>query len=132
MQHKSNTTSEQELIELACEFAEKLKPGDIITLEGELGAGKTTFVKGIAKFLKIKRPITSPTFNIVKEYDDKLCHIDAYRVHDEDLAIDDYLDREFIICIEWHENIVDYIPYINYHVKIDYNINGRVVEINKK
>ncbi len=130
---KSNkTTSELEIIDLAYEFAKNLKPGDIITFEGELGAGKTTFVKGIAKFFGIKRPITSPTFNIVKEYDDKLCHIDAYRVHDEDLGIDDYLDRDFIICIEWYKNIADYIPYINYHVKINYDIDGRIIEIDKK
>ncbi len=129
---KKLVSSEQELIEFANEFAIKLKPRDIIVLNGELGAGKTTFTKGIAQQLKIARPITSPTFNIVKEYDDKLCHIDAYRVYDEDLGIDDYIDRDFILAIEWSENILDYIPYVNYEVNIEYTSTGRSIEILKK
>lgn len=126
------TNSHEELVNLGLSFGQTLKPKDIIILNGELGAGKTTFTKGIAAALKIKRPITSPTFNIVKEYSDQLCHIDAYRVMDEDLGIDDYIDREFIICIEWSENIIDYIPYINYEVNITYTENGRQIEIIKK
>ncbi len=129
---KYQTSNAEELIALGSEFGSKLQAQDIIVLNGELGAGKTTFTKGIASSLQIKRPITSPTFNIVKEYDDQLCHIDAYRVHDEDLGIDDYIDRNFIICIEWSENILDYIPYISYEVNIEYAENGRQIEIIKK
>lgn len=129
---KQHSSSNEELINLGVKFAENLKPQDIIILNGELGAGKTTFTKGIAKALGIKRTITSPTFNIVKEYEDKLCHIDAYRVNDEDLGIDDYIDRNFIICIEWSENILDYIPYVSYVVNINYTENGREIEIIKK
>lgn len=129
---KQHSSSNEELINLGVKFAKNLKPQDIIILNGELGAGKTTFTKGIAKALGIKRTITSPTFNIVKEYEDKLCHIDAYRVSDEDLGIDDYIDRNFIICIEWSENILDYIPYVSYVVNINYTENGREIEIIKK
>lgn len=132
MAMKQHSSSNEELINLGVKFAENLKPQDIIILNGELGAGKTTFTKGIAKALGIKRTITSPTFNIVKEYEDKLCHIDAYRVNDEDLGIDDYIDRNFIICIEWSENILDYIPYVSYVVNINYTENGREIEIIKK
>ncbi len=129
---KLQCNSHEELVNVGIEFAKNLKPKDIIILNGELGAGKTTFTKGIASALGITRPITSPTFNIVKEYDDKLCHIDAYRVNEEDLGIDDYIDRDFIICIEWSENIIDYIPYVTYEVNIEYILDGREIEILKK
>ncbi len=128
--HKVN--NEVELIALGEKFAQELKGQTIIILNGELGAGKTTFVKGIAKGLDITTPITSPTFNIVKEYDEKLCHIDAYRLSCEDIGIDDYIDRNFIICIEWSSNIIDYIPYINYEINIEYTIDGRLIDIKKK
>lgn len=128
---KTKTHNEVELIALGKEFGSQIKPRDIILLNGELGAGKTTFVKGIASNLNIKRHISSPTFNIIKEYEDKLCHIDAYRIMDEDIGIDNYIDNNFIICIEWSQNIIDYIPYVNYIVNIEYTLDGREVEIIK-
>jgi tRNA threonylcarbamoyladenosine biosynthesis protein TsaE len=123
------TNNEIELMNIAKQFSKSIKAGDILILNGPLGAGKTTFVKGLALGLNIKQPITSPTFNIVKEYDDILCHIDAYRVHDEDIGIDHYVDMDFIICIEWAENIEDYIPYVTYQIDISYNEEGRIVSI---
>ncbi len=129
MNNSYQTSSEDELIKLGREFAKGLAKTNIIILKGELGAGKTTFVKGIAQGLDIEKHITSPTFNIVKEYDEKLCHIDAYRVFDEDIGIDDYIDRGFIICIEWSENIGDYIPYIDFEINIKYSETGRIVKI---
>ncbi len=127
-----NTNNESELIALGEQFAQQLKGQTIIILNGELGAGKTTFVKGIAKGLGITTPITSPTFNIVKEYEEKLCHIDAYRLSNEDVGIDDYIDRNFIVCIEWSSNIIDYIPYIDYEVNIEYTMDGRLIDIKQK
>lgn len=132
MKHKTfESSSEEQLIALGEEFAKELEPKALIIFKGELGAGKTTFVKGIAKGLGISRTITSPTFNIVKEYEDKLCHIDAYRINDEDIGIDDYIDRGFIVCVEWSENITDYLPYISYEIAIDYTLDGRKLEITK-
>jgi len=129
---KQILNSEKELLELGESFGRSLNVKEIIVLSGPLGAGKTCFVKGIAKGLNIEQMITSPTFNIMKEYDDKLCHIDAYRIKEEDIGIDHYIDNNFIICIEWSENISDFIPYINYEIKLDYNGEGREIEIVKK
>ncbi len=131
MKTRLKTSNELELIQAGIEFTKNLKPKDIIILNGELGAGKTTFVKGIAQGLGILCPVTSPTFNIVKEYNEVLCHIDAYRVYDEDIGIDDYLERNFIICIEWSANIIDYIPHIDYEINLDYVEQGREITIIK-
>ena len=100
---------------LAREVAATLKPGDVVCLEGELGAGKTTFTQGLAKALGVLGRVTSPTFCIVQEHADaKLVHMDLYRLSGEDdvLAIgwEDYLDRGFTIIIEWPERAGSLIP----------------------
>src|SRR5690625_95245 len=81
---------------LAAIIAKKLNSGDIITLEGELGAGKTTFTKGIAEGLEVKRTVTSPTFTIIKQYKGRipLYHMDAYRLENssEDIGFDEYFE----------------------------------------
>lgn len=125
------TSSSEELIEIGIEFSQMLKPKDIVILNGPLGAGKTTFVKGIAKGLGIKKNIKSPTFTIVKEYEQKLCHIDAYRINDEDIGLEHYIDNNYIICIEWSDNIIKYIPEKKYQINIDYKNDGRLIEILK-
>lgn len=123
------TKSEQQLIEFGSEFSAILVPGDVVVLNGELGAGKTTFVKGIALGLGIDEPITSPTYTISKLYDNKLCHVDSYRINDEDIGLDDLRNQGYIICVEWSENIRDYLPEIKYIVNIDYILDGRKIEI---
>lgn len=123
------TKSEQQLIEFGREFSAILVPGDVVVLNGELGAGKTTFVKGIALGLGIDEPITSPTYTISKLYDNKLCHVDSYRINDEDIGLDDLRNQGYIICVEWSENIQDYLPEIKYIVNIDYILDGRKIEI---
>ncbi len=120
---------ENELMLVASEFAKKLDGGDVIALEGPLGAGKTTFVKGIAKHLKIDTPITSPTYTISKLYDQKLAHIDAYRISEEDIGIDDLIAENYIIAIEWSQNLGDFLPQVNYLIKIEYTLDGREVTI---
>ena len=86
----------------------------IICLNGELGSGKTVFVKGFAASLGIKDTITSPTFNLVKEYNGeaKLYHMDVYRLQDacETVGFDDYFDGQAISIIEWSELICDCLP----------------------
>ncbi|MFV0288879.1 MAG: tRNA (adenosine(37)-N6)-threonylcarbamoyltransferase complex ATPase subunit type 1 TsaE [Mycoplasmatales bacterium] len=127
---KIKTKSEEELIKVAFDFSSFLKKGDIIFLQGELGAGKTTFVKGVAKYLKITKPITSPTYTIIKEYDNKLCHVDAYRINLEDIGLDYYIQKGDIIAIEWFENLESYLK-PNYLIQINYSNEGREVIINE-
>lgn len=94
---------------LAKKVAEKLKGGDVILLNGDLGAGKTTFTKGLAKALSIDEVVTSPTFTFMKEYKGKfdLYHFDMYRVEDEDelyeLGLNEYLYMQGICVIEWNK-----------------------------
>lgn len=120
--------SEEELISIGSDFSSFLKQGDVVFLEGELGAGKTTITKGIAKGIGISGPITSPTYSILKEYEKKLCHIDAYRVANEDIGIEDYINSGYILVIEWAKNIEDYVT-PNYKIKINYTEYGREVTI---
>lgn len=99
--------NEQETIDLAKKLTEYLKPGMTILLEGNLGAGKTTFTKGIGAGLGIKRIIKSPTYTIVREYQDgrlPLYHVDLYRLSEEevpDLGLDEYFEGEGVSVVEW-------------------------------
>ena len=99
--------NEQETIDLATKLTEYLKPGMTILLEGNLGAGKTTFTKGIGAGLGIKRIIKSPTYTIVREYQDgrlPLYHVDLYRLSEEevpDLGLDEYFEGEGVSVVEW-------------------------------
>ena len=102
------TSTVEETLSVAKRFAETLKGGDVVLLHGELGAGKTTFTKGIAEALGVRDIVTSPTFTIVKEYaGDRLhlYHMDLYRVSDDtsDLGLEDYLEKtDGVIVIEWN------------------------------
>ena len=89
--------------------------GEVITLKGQLGAGKTTFSQGFASGLNIKGVINSPTFNIVKCYFDSvipLYHIDAYRLEDlhQDLGLEEYIEGDGVCLVEWAEFIQEVIP----------------------
>lgn len=108
------TDTELETIKLAEQLAALLKPGNVITLEGELGAGKTTFTKGIAKGLGVTRTVNSPTFTIIKEYEGDLpfYHMDAYRLEDsdEDIGFMEYFQGNVITVVEWAQFIEEYLP----------------------
>ncbi|MFC4620581.1 tRNA (adenosine(37)-N6)-threonylcarbamoyltransferase complex ATPase subunit type 1 TsaE [Camelliibacillus cellulosilyticus] len=98
-------------------FGEKmsahLEPGDVLTLQGDLGAGKTTFTKGLAKGLGIERTVNSPTFTIIKEYHGNLplYHMDVYRLsEEEDLGFDDYFYSDGVTVIEWAERLGSQLP----------------------
>ena len=101
---------------LGQKFVALAKPGSTFCLTGDLGAGKTTLVRGIARALNIKSVVQSPTFNIMKVYFDgnrPLIHIDAYRLADvnTDIGLDEYIGYETgITVIEWPEFIKDLIP----------------------
>jgi tRNA threonylcarbamoyladenosine biosynthesis protein TsaE len=106
--------STEQTKEFAKRLAKHLKPSDIIALEGDLGAGKTTFTKGLAEGLEIKKNVNSPTFTIIKEYQGTmpLYHMDVYRLEDtyEDLGFDEYFHGEGITVVEWAHLIIDQLP----------------------
>ncbi|WP_370224319.1 tRNA (adenosine(37)-N6)-threonylcarbamoyltransferase complex ATPase subunit type 1 TsaE [Cytobacillus sp.] len=91
-----------------------LQPGDVLALEGDLGAGKTTFTKGLAKGLNITRNVNSPTFTIIKEYQGRLplYHMDVYRVEDsfEDLGFDEYFEGNGVTVVEWAHLVKEQLP----------------------
>lgn len=112
---------------IAAELADTLKGGEFIAMYGELGAGKTAFVKGLAKALGIDRHVTSPTFTIVNEYEGRLplYHFDVYRIADPDemyeIGYEDYLDAGGVCIVEWAELIEELFPeeYIRLTIKKD-------------
>lgn len=108
------TTSEATTKAISAKLGKVLQAGDIITLEGDLGAGKTTFTKGLAEGLEIKRIVTSPTFTIMKQYEGRLplYHIDAYRLEhsEEDIGFDEYFYGQGVSVVEWATFIEEYLP----------------------
>ena len=114
---KKTTRSAQETIQLALDFAKSLKSGDIVLLKGDLGAGKTTFVKGIAKGLKANpKEVVSPTFVLMNMYEGKvpLYHFDLYRLEKaqeiESMNFDEYFYGDGISLIEWPERLGHLTP----------------------
>ncbi|MBQ9947069.1 MAG: tRNA (adenosine(37)-N6)-threonylcarbamoyltransferase complex ATPase subunit type 1 TsaE [Oscillospiraceae bacterium] len=107
------TNSVEETLAAAEEVAASLSAGDIILYEGDMGAGKTHFTKGIARYLGVDDEVTSPTFALVNEYSGSmpLFHFDLYRIDSYDdlyaIGFFDYLDRGGIIAAEWSENIAE-------------------------
>ena len=103
-----------ETIELGKQLGELLKPNMLITLSGDLGAGKTTFTKGIGLGLEIKKIINSPTFTILKQYQGRLnlSHFDAYRLEgqDDDLGFEEIFDSDDVCVVEWANYIEDILP----------------------
>jgi len=106
------TYSGEETREIGKKIGKLLFPGSLLTLSGELGAGKTTFTQGLAKGLGIEKNVTSPTFTIMKNYKGNLPlnHIDAYRLEDivQDLGFDEYIEGDGVTVIEWAQ-FIDYI-----------------------
>lgn len=115
MENKITTYSEKETIEIAQNLESEKFPNMVICLEGDLGSGKTVFTKGFAQALGIEETVTSPTFNIIKEYPNgelPLYHMDVYRLDGkvDDLGIEDYYTRGGVTIIEWSDMIKDYLP----------------------
>ena len=122
--------------ELANNFASKLKGGEVVLLNGDLGAGKTTFTQFVFKALGVKEVVNSPTFAILKSYDGKfkLHHFDTYRITYEE-AIEAGFDEVFdeidsVIFVEWSQNIAPLLPNKTIKINIKYlNENEREFEI---
>lgn len=111
------SSSVTETIQYGRSFAAQLKPGDVVCLRGDLGAGKTHFVKGLASFFEVKEDaVTSPTFTLINEYPGKIpiFHFDCYRMKSEQEALEigaeEYLFGEGISVVEWPEKIANLLP----------------------
>ncbi|CAM3257610.1 tRNA (adenosine(37)-N6)-threonylcarbamoyltransferase complex ATPase subunit type 1 TsaE [Lactiplantibacillus plajomi] len=109
-------TSPAETMQLGQQLAKLVQPGDLILLDGDLGAGKTTFTKGLAAGLGIDRNVKSPTFTLIREYQQgrlPLYHMDVYRLEDggaEDLGLEEYFDGDGVSVVEWSQFIADILP----------------------
>ena len=105
MEFKSKNS--EQTYELAYKLAKYIKGGDIILLNGDLGAGKTTFVKGFAQAVGVKQSVTSPTFTLLKTYKANnftIVHVDAYRLDGDTFdELDDYINDENVVFIEWSD-----------------------------
>ncbi len=114
--NKLETHSFEETVEAGLKLGKILKAGDVIWLSGDLGTGKTALTNGIAKALGIDAYITSPTFNLVNEYEGRLplYHFDVYRIADSeemfDIGFDEYLNNGGVTVIEWGEQIAEILP----------------------
>lgn len=128
------TRNAAETEKIAKQLANLLDGGSVITLEGDLGVGKTTFTKGIANGLGVEQTVSSPTFTIIKEYmgaEFPLYHIDAYRLEhsDEDIGFDEYFFSKSISVIEWAQFIEQYLPDEYLQITITYvDENSRSIQ----
>ena len=135
---KTICKNESETVALGEELGRRLKGGEVITLSGELGAGKTTLVKGIARGMGITVPVVSPTFTLMNEYEGTpaLRHFDLYRLHSAEEAYEagltEYFGREDGVCVlEWAENIYPALESFTVRrIAVSYeNENERRIEI---
>lgn len=130
MNYKMTSKCVSDTLELAQNIESEKFPGMVICLNGDLGSGKTVFVKGFARALEIEDNITSPTFTIVKEYlngEMPLYHMDVYRIDEnQDFGIEDYFNKEGICVIEWSELVEDRLP----EERLDINI--KIVDENTR
>lgn len=108
--------SEAETLSIAAEFAATLRPGDVVALIGDLGAGKTLFTRGVAVALGISGEVTSPTFTLIQEYEGELSlyHMDMYRLNNEreilDIGVEDYFCGDGVCLVEWAEKLGSILP----------------------
>jgi len=133
------TNSPEETQEIAKEMAKTLKGGEIFVLTGDLGAGKTTFIQGLAKGLGVEQNLTSPTFVLMKIYNTKnnlkLVHLDCYRINSavalSDLGLDEIFEnKKNITVIEWGEKVASVLPENVVKMKFEYVDKGkRSIEI---
>lgn len=132
MNYKIISNSDMDTIELAQNIESEKFPNMVICMEGDLGSGKTLFTKAFAKSMGISENITSPTFNIIKEYDGeegyKLYHMDVYRLSEskEDIGISEYFNKGGVTIIEWADLISDILPKYRLDIRI------KIVDENKR
>lgn len=127
--------SEKQMFEFAQEYAKKLQAGQIIYLHGDLGAGKTTFVKGVLKSLGYKGNVKSPTYTLIESYEFdnfNIYHFDLYRLADPEelewIGIRDYLNDSSICFVEWPEKGRGFLPKNSTDIYIKYLPEGRQID----
>ena len=125
MTRKIEVNSVEETEKIATKLASLLTPPDVLTLEGDLGAGKTTFTKALAKGLGVIGTVNSPTFTIIKQYEGKypFNHLDVYRLagSDEDLGWDELFYGDAVSVIEWAHLIKDDLPTERLEIQLVHN-----------
>jgi len=133
------TNSPEETIRLGEKIGSLLQSGDVIALTGELGAGKTTFIKGLAKGIGVSDFVGSPSFVIINEYPGRIpfYHMDLYRLEDradiEGLGITEYFSGRGIVAVEWAEKLGEILPDVNITVTMEpFGENGRRIIIDEK
>lgn len=140
---KLEINSAEDMQRLGASLAKAAQPHDLLLLNGDLGAGKTTMTQGLGRELGIRRPVKSPTFTIVREYREgkmPLFHMDFYRLENDDLSsidLNSYLAEPGLVVIEWPQLIMDDLPdsYLQLTIKrVDdsWNSTKRVVEFEAK
>ena len=133
--YKYTSRNENDTVALAQNIESEKFPNMVICLDGELGSGKTVFVIGFAHALGIEDNITSPTFNIIKEYNSgelPLYHMDVYRLDKDsnDIGIEDYFNKGGVTLIEWADIITDILPEERLQINIKViSENTRVFEL---
>ncbi|WP_248928750.1 tRNA (adenosine(37)-N6)-threonylcarbamoyltransferase complex ATPase subunit type 1 TsaE [Paenibacillus hamazuiensis] len=124
--YRYSAENEQDTERLAVRLSELFVPGTVITLDGDLGAGKTRFSQAVAKTIGVEETVNSPTFTIIKEYEGTrfpFYHMDVYRISQpeaDQLGLDEYFYGDGITLIEWAELIADLLPEERLAVRIDY------------
>ena len=133
------TQNPEETIQLGKIFSDFIHRGDVYAFVGELASGKTTFIKGILKGMQYKKPVTSPTFTLVNEYDAKypVIHIDCYREEKLErwikLGMNDYMNEENVVIIEWADKMESLLPSNTIYVQfIHKKINSREITLTTK
>ena len=126
------TRSADETRSLAAAWAAELPPDATVALHGDLGAGKTTWVQGLALGFGITEPVTSPTFTIYTIHRGKtrmLAHLDAYRLGSpreaEDLLLEEFLASPWCLAVEWPERVPEWIARDAWHLDLDIGADGR-------
>ena len=129
------TETPEETVALGRTLASQLRPGDVVAFYGDLGAGKTTMIKGIAAGLGVAEVVKSPSFVIVTEYAGKLpvYHVDLYRLNEnsdfESIGLDSYLEGDGVCLIEWAERAEKIVPDRAIRVRMGVESLGRRIEI---
>ena len=125
------TTTAEETRAIAAEFARTLPADSTLALHGDLGAGKTTFVQGLARGLGIQEAVTSPTFNIFTLHrgPTTLLHLDAYRLESaqqvDDLLLEDFMQSPWCMAVEWPDKIADWLPRDTLHLDLSITPDDR-------
>ena len=128
-----NVKDEDQMIELGRRLGECLNAGDLVLLEGDLGAGKTTLAKGIGQALGVKKVINSPTFTILKVYQGRvpLYHLDVYRLEgmNQELGFEEYYEGDGVCLVEWAQFVEEDLPKERLEITISHLEQGRKVDM---